>query len=324
MPRRPRAQQPPRPLSQPSGRISALFAFALLKLASLLPERALARLASGLGRLAFRLGIRRRVALDNLRHAFPEQTEAWRLEIARGAYANMARAAVEGLRGGGLSREGVERAVAVERWGELAAALSANRGVLVASAHFGSWELFAEVMARRGIRMSAVVRPLRGSINARLVEARRQSGLGLIAARGALQGMLRALRGGEAVVMLLDQAIPAEQAVFVPFFGRLASTSPALAVAALRTGAPVFVVMAAREGDRLRMFVDGPIAAPEGGPLQERVRELTARIVSVLEGYIRRYPDQWLWLHRRWKSAPPQTPGADPLPGISAGARPAE
>jgi KDO2-lipid IV(A) lauroyltransferase len=105
--------------------------------------------------------------------------------------------------------------------------------------------------------------------------------------------------------MLLDQALPAKAAVFVPFFGHLASTTPTLAVAAQRTRAPVFVVMAVREDGRLRLHLEGPIPVPENTDIHGRITGHTARVTAALERFIRQYPDQWLWLHRRWKVQPP-------------------
>jgi KDO2-lipid IV(A) lauroyltransferase len=261
-----------------------------------------------MGSVVYVLGIRRRVALENLRAAFPERGEADVRQIARGAYRNLALAALEAVTVDQLSNPALEEAVVTNDWAPIDAAYKAGKGLLVASAHFGSWELFAEVMSRRGHKLCAVVRPLRGAFNARLVESRRSSGIGLIAPRGAIRESVRALRRGEAVAMLIDQALAARASAAVPFFGRPASTTLALSAAARRSGAPAFVVMAAREGPRLRMFVEGPFPVPDTGDLRADLIAHTARLTSVIEGYVRRYPEQWLWLHRRWKKSPPPAP----------------
>ena len=263
-------------------------------------------LAFFVAKLAFVLGIRRSVALDNLKHAFPEKSEAERLEIARGVYRSLALAAIEAVTSDLLSDQELERAVEIVDWKGLDAVLEAHQPVLIASAHLGSWELFAEVMARRKIALSAVVRPLAGAFNEWVVNNRKGAGVELILQRGALRKMLAALERGRAVVQLIDQVLPAKDGVFVPFFGRLASTTPAVSMAARVSKAPVYVVAAVREGERLRMFVEGPVPFVETG---ERDRDLTAHtaaLTAIVEGLIRRYPDQWLWLHRRWKVAPPQ------------------
>ena len=264
-------------------------------------QRALART---IARAAYALGIRRRVTLDNLRHAFPELGERERRRIARGAYLNMAYAVMEGLTSPRLSDEGVAKAVVTDNWAPVQAAIDAGKGILVASGHFGGWELLGEVLARRGVRLHAVVRSLRGALNAQIILSRRKSGMRLISPRGAVLSSVRALRRGDMVAMLIDQVLPADRGVFVPFFGRPACTTPALSMAAVSSGAPVFVLMSIREKDHLRLFVEGPIPVPNTGDRKADIFELTATLTRVIEGYIRRYPDQWLWLHRRWKVQP--------------------
>lgn len=263
-------------------------------------------LAFFVAKVAFVLGIRRGVALDNLTHAFPEKPEAERLEIARGVYRSLALAAIEAVTSDLLSDQELERAVEIVDWKGLDVVLEAHQPVLIASAHLGSWELFAEVMARRKIALSAVVRPLAGAFNEWVVNNRKGAGVELILQRGALRKMLAALERGRAVVQLIDQVLPAKDGVFVPFFGRLASTTPAVSMAARVSKAPVYVVAAVREGERLRMFVEGPVPFVETGDRDRDLTAHTATLTAIIEGLIRRYPDQWLWLHRRWKVAPPQ------------------
>jgi KDO2-lipid IV(A) lauroyltransferase len=177
--------------------------------------------------------------------------------------------------------------------------------VIAATAHFGNWELLGEVLALRGLPLSAVVRPLEGSVNEVIVENRRKAGMHLIPARGSINGALQALRQGHVVAMLVDQVIAAKHGVFVPFFGRPASTSPGMSIAALRSGAPVYVGMGIREGDGIRLVFEGPIPFPEEGTTEERIQRHTAEVTAVIERYVRQYPEQWLWLHRRWKVQPP-------------------
>lgn len=290
-----------------------------------LPRPAGERFASFIGWLAWTLRIRRRIALDNLAAALPERAEVERAHIARDAYDSMAHAMYESLTSDLRGDAELERAVVVDDWKGLDALLAARQPVLIASAHLGSWEFFAEVMARRGHVFSAVVRPLAGAFNQWLVRNRERAGIELITQRGALRGMLRALERGRAVVQLIDQALPSREAVWVPFFGRPASTTPALSMAALRSGAPVYVVVAVREGERLRMHVEGPIPVPgrspqpsprsarRGGDVEAHVAALTA----VIERYVRAHPEQWLWLHRRWKQ--PQIASRSSTPACTSG-----
>ncbi len=243
--------------------------------------------------------------IHNLAHAFPERPLEERVRIARGAYRTMALAALDAVTSDLLDDAEVARAVAVVDWKGLGPRFDAHQAVIVVSAHLGSWELLAEVMARRGVWVSAVVRPLAGAFNAWVVENRLKAGMELILQRGAVRGMLAALGRGRAAVQLLDQALPAREALWVPFFGRLASTTPAVSMAAVRTGAPVYLALAVREGGALRMFVEGPFPVPELDDRREAMRQHTAALTAAIEGYVRRYPEQWLWLHRRWKGVPP-------------------
>src|SRR5262249_51780464 len=175
--------------------------------------------------LAYAVGIRRRITLENLAAALPERTATERKAIARGAYANMARTVVDSLRSLGDSREVLRNRVEVDDFAPVERALARGRGLLVATAHLGSWELFGAAMAQ-WVPLSAVVRPLRGGLNAQLVDARRRAGLGLIPPRGALLGTVAALRRNEVVAMLIDQAIGGEHAPLVPFFGGPAAAPP--------------------------------------------------------------------------------------------------
>ena len=192
-----------------------------------------------------------------------------------------------------------------EAFRRLRAHVDSGKGALLATAHFGNWEVLAELLTHHGIPFDALVRPLKGALNTRLAENRLRAGVGLIYPKGAIVEAGAALRRGESVLMLLDQALPAKAAVFVPFFGRPASTTPALAVAAQRTGAPVFVVMGMRDArGHVQLHVQGPVDAPPRGT-PDLFTEHTARVTAALEAVIRQHPEQWLWLHRRWKVAPP-------------------
>lgn len=286
----------------------ARFVWAFISWLSFESRDALARF---LGNLAWLLGIRRRVALDNLAQALPEKSEAERREIARGAYLNMTRVVLESLpEGDRLPPDWAEQGIeGVEAWRALKAHVATGRGALIVTGHFGNWELLGDILVRRGITMTGLVRPLKGALNTRIARNRVDMGAGLIYPRGAIFEVGSAVKRGESVLMLLDQALPAKSALFVPFFGRLASTTPTMAVAAKRTGAPVFVVTAVRSGRgpaRLRLQVEGPILPPAPGESEDPMTEHTARVTAALERCIRKHPEQWMWLHRRWKVAPPQ------------------
>jgi KDO2-lipid IV(A) lauroyltransferase len=291
------AQQP-----RVASRASSVLVGASLRVLRALPRRAREHFAALVGWLVWTLRIRRAVAVENVQHAFPEKSPAEQRRIARAAFSSMSRAMLESVTSDLLTDEEVDRAVTVVDWKGLDVLLATHQPVLIASAHLGSWELFAEVMARRGFVFSAVVRPLSGAFNEWLVRSRQRAGVELILQRGALRNMFKALRRGRAVVQLIDQALPGPEALWVPFFGRPASTTPALSMAALRSGAPVYVVVAVRQEGQLRMLVEGPVPFTERPTRREMIEAHTAALTATLEALVRQHPEQWLWLHRRWKA----------------------
>jgi KDO2-lipid IV(A) lauroyltransferase len=310
------AAPPRKPDITPGGPLGRFFVGLVLGWVRWLSPSTRGALAAGLSQLVWWLGIRRGVALENLRRALPELDEAGRRRIARGVYQSLALAALEAVTSDLLPDAALQRAVEVVDWKGLDRVLAARQPVLIASAHLGSWELFAEVMARRGHVFSAVVRPLAGAFNEWVVKNRKAAGVELILQRGALKRMVSALERGRAVVQLIDQVLPAKDGVFVPFFGRPASTTPAIAMAARLTKAPVYVVAAVRDGDGLRMLVEGPVAMRLSDDRDADLVANTAALTAIIEGWIRQYPDQWLWLHRRWKVQPLTEVSPPSLPGV--------
>lgn len=277
------------------------------------------RVARFFAAFAWHAHIRRAVTLDNVARALPALPVDEHRRIARAAYDSMACAVMESVTSDLVPVAKLNDAVSVVDWKGLDVLLATRQPVLIASAHLGSWELFAEVMARRGHVFSAVVRPLTGAFNEWIVENRRRAGVELILQRGALRKMLTALKAGRAVVQLIDQALPDAQALWVPFFGRLASTTPAISMAALHTGAPTYVVVAVRDRDALRMHVDGPVPLPAEGTREARLAAHTAALTAIIEGHVRAQPEQWLWLHRRWKGVPPSDGQAQHQAGLDDG-----
>jgi KDO2-lipid IV(A) lauroyltransferase len=255
--------------------------------------------------LAYLLRIRRRVALENLARAFPEKSARERRRIARAAYRN-AGAGVLGLFAvPRLSAPELEGLIEYQGFELVDRLLAEGHGLVVASAHLGSWEVLAAVYARKGIRVSLVTRTLRGRSNAALVTARAASGLREIAPRGALREGVAALKRGEMVVNLIDQNMLPKRGVFVDFFGTPASTTPAPALMARRAKAPVVVILAVNQPNgRIRAIVEGPFPVPRGATVAADVRAHTQAMSDVVERYVRENPEQWFWVHRRWKTRP--------------------
>ncbi|MHB8417608.1 MAG: lysophospholipid acyltransferase family protein [Myxococcales bacterium] len=262
------------------------------------------RLALGraLGSFAWTIGIRRKVALGNLALAFPELAEGERKRIARGAYRNLGAGILDFV---GSSPRELERLLVFDGFDLFERLFAGGKGVVVASAHLGSWELLAAAAAQRGVPLSLVTRTLKGGANQELVASRARSGLREIPARGALREGVKRLRRGEVVVNLLDQNMLPKRGIFVDFFGVPACTTPAASLMAKRTGAPTLLALALNEPDgRVRLHIEGPFEVPRTGRPADDVRAHTQSLVAAIERQIRARPEQWLWLHRRWKTRP--------------------
>jgi len=285
--------------------LALVLAFPLGWLLARLPAGAGLWMGRRLGDLAWvALPRRRALARENLARAFGgERPPAEIHRLARRSFEHLGMSLVEGCvllfrpAGALLSRVDVAGHEHLEK------AAAEGKGVLLLSAHLGNWELLAASHALTAFELSIVVRPLDQPLLDRLVErVRRRSGAELIAKRRAVREMLDALRRGRMVGVLLDQNSSRSEGVFAPFFGIPASTSKGLAVISLRTGAavvPVFI----RRVDRGRHRVE--FGAPLPVPADGGIVAYTAAFNRAIEAAIRRAPEQWLWMHERWRTRPP-------------------
>jgi KDO2-lipid IV(A) lauroyltransferase len=287
-----------------------LFRLATVAL-SLGPSGSASAFGRGVARLYFRIGRKRRGILrSNLSSAFPEKPPEEIARIARCCVENLGAAFMDFLEVSEGTREELLSRVAVAGQEHLASARTLRRGVFLLSAHFGSWEIGALVAGQLGEPISPVVRPLDNPLlDEELARRRTRFGNRVIRKRDAAREILRAMRRGETVAILIDQNVLAREAVFVPFFGRLAATTPSLALLQLKTGAPVVPVFTWPLGrGRYRLEFEPPILAEELAQSdlsrEERVRLATARYMAVTESAIRREPAAWLWMHNRWRTRP--------------------
>ena len=186
-------------------------------------------------------------------------------------------------------------------------AMDQHGRALLLTAHLGNWELLPVACRLTGYRLSVVLRPLDAPWLDRLAtRMREQSEVDLIDKRAALRPVLRALAGGAMVGILLDQNAARREGVFVPFFERPASTSKSLAVLALRTSTPIVPAFIRREhAGTHRIVVGPPLPLPPPGDVGAAVVALTARCTEAIEAAIREMPEQWLWMHDRWRTRPP-------------------
>ena len=250
-------------------------------------------------------GGHRRLAIDNLQAAFPARSRRECAAVACRMFEHFGQLLMVLLKFSTLPREQMLQYVEFDGEERVRAAHAHGRGVLLFTGHFGFWEINALVHALVLQPMSVLARPLDNPLLHDLLERVRMStGNGVIYRRGAIRRVLRALASNQAVAVLIDQHMQSADAVYVDFFNRPASTTSALAALAIKTGAPVIPVFALPlPGGRFRMVYEHPVDPPvTDGP--DALREFTQRCTDVLEMYVRRYPDLWLWMHRRWRDVP--------------------
>lgn len=248
---------------------------------------------------------RRGVALDNIRRSLGREMAPEEIRrLGRRSFQHVGMNLVEACRYFLRPTDVMLSQVHVDGAEHLRSAAARGRGILVLTAHYGNWELLAAAHGLTGLPLSIVIRPLDHPILDELAARfRRRSGAELIVKRLAVREVLQALRRGRMVGILLDQNATRAEGVFVPFFGIPASTSKGLAVLALRTGAPVVPVFLRRERDgRHCMDVRPPLEPPYDGD----VEAYTATFNLAIEAAIRRAPEQWLWMHARWRTRPPE------------------
>ncbi len=273
-----------------------------------LPLARAVRIGSGLGRIAMEIDRPNRpIAIKNMEIAFPGMTSAQRLELLRGVYRNWGRMAAEWAHLGELDRSNIERFATYEGkqyWDE-AERMSAGRGIIVLTAHFGNFELLNIAHSIYGYRIAVVYRALRNPfIDHAVREARTRFGNRIIERRDGGMDAMRALRRNWMVGVALD--LDVRRGVFVDFFSKPASTSDAVARLARATGAPVVPCFMVREGDSShhKITIKAPIELVKTEDREADNRENTQRFVKAIEEIIRAHPDHWNWIHRRWKTRP--------------------
>ena len=264
--------------------------------------------------------VHRRLAIANLKAAFPQRTDAECRVIAREMFRHFGRLLLELLKFSSLSPE---QQLAVVEWeGEqhVRIALAQRKGVLFCTGHFGFWEQQALAHALKFEPMAVMARPLDNpKLHDLLERIRTSNGNPVIYRRGAVRKALRLLAEGKGVGILIDQHMTSADAVSVEFFGRPAATTSTLAALAIRTGAPVIPLFALPlPGGRYRMVYEHPVEPPPRDS-PDAVREFTQRCTDVLEMYVRRHPDLWLWMHRRWRVATEHA--LDAAPGMFPSAK---
>jgi KDO2-lipid IV(A) lauroyltransferase len=273
-----------------------------------LPRSMAVATGRGIGRLAYKVGGRlQRTGLRNLELAFPALSEQERARILRGCFINLGRLLGEVSHFPRATPESLRQIIECEGLENLEAARANGRGVILFTGHLGAWELSSFALSAFGYPLNFLVRRIDNPLVEQLIEkTRTRFGNRSIDKRAAARPMLRALHAGEMLGILVDLNTQPHEGIFVDFFGIPASTTVGLASIALRTDAAVLPIFVPWDEQRQRFLlrIDPPLTITPTGDEREDVRQLTAQFTSVIEKYVRRYPDQWLWIHKRWNTRP--------------------
>jgi KDO2-lipid IV(A) lauroyltransferase len=264
-----------------------------------------------IGALGYRpLGIRRGVVERQIAAAFPGLDDTEVKRMARASYEHLGRTSIEAALLAKLGRDAVlDLFEGVDEWRLVEDALSLGRGLIFVTGHLGNWELGGAYIAARGIPLDAIARRMSNPLFDRyLTETRSRIGMVVVHDADAVRRTPRSLRDNRAVAFLSDQGVMGLASTFVPFFGRPAKTPRGPAVFALRLNVPVVFGTAVRQPSGKYRLVFESIPVEDTGDRDRDVDAIVARYTATLERWVRRYPEQYFWHHRRWRRQPPDTP----------------
>ncbi|HWP30835.1 MAG TPA: lysophospholipid acyltransferase family protein [Fimbriimonadales bacterium] len=285
-------------------KIAGLFIAGASRLVLRLPEGIAEGFGSSIGKLAYFFSKKYRTrAIENLRMCFPEWDENKVKRTARAVFEHFGRTAARFFRSYKMPpHEILNTIVAEEGLDALEQAKALQKGLIIVTAHFGNWERAAQYMNAKGYKINTVARDADDELTGEIVNrARREQGTEVYSRGSAAKDLLRALSRNEAVAILVDQNA---NDVFVPFFGFPAGTVAGPAVLHLRTGAPILIGFCLENGKgQYRVSFVRPTFPPATGNQEEDIRTIMTVINKVLEDKIREHPEQWLWMHDRWRSA---------------------
>jgi KDO2-lipid IV(A) lauroyltransferase len=283
-------------------------AWPFIKILGFLPRPLSRAFAIFLAQFVYILHVRlRQVGMRNLEMAFPEKSRKERARILRGEFRSLGRQLAEMSQFPKYTLENVDDVVVYDGLENYQEAYARKKGVLFLTAHFGGWELSAFVHSLHGHWIHVVMRPMDNPYVDRLVQSyRTMHGNKMVDKDDFVRGLLAAMKSGEAVGILMDTNMTPPQGIFVDFFGIAACTASGLARIALRTDAavvPGFTIWDESTG-KYRLRFDPALTLIRTGDLEADIHANTQMFTKVIEDYVRKYPEQWLWVHRRWKTRP--------------------
>jgi len=283
-------------------------AWPFIKILGILPRPLSRAFAIALSQVVFLLHFRlRQVGMRNLAMVFPEKSKAERTRILRGEFTSLGRQLAELCQFPRYTLENVTQVVVYDGLENYERGYARKKGVLFLTAHFGGWELSAFTHSMYGHWMHVVMRPMDNIYLDRMIRRyRTMHGNKTVDKDNFVRGLLAAMKAGEVVGILMDTNMTPPQGIFVNFFGIPACTASGLARIALRTDAavvPTFTIWDAALG-KYRLRFDPALELIRTGELEADIAANTQMFTKVIEDYVRKYPEQWLWVHRRWKTRP--------------------
>ena len=248
----------------------------------------------------------RQDAIEALKRAFPQKPQSEILEIVRRMYANLGMNLVEVLRLGKVTDEFLRDSIQVEGEEHGRTALLRNRGAVILTGHLGNWDLLASIVPRLGYPLTVISKDIKNKgLNEFWMKIRQRFGVKFVPAHNSYRTCLTTLKKNELIGFILDQNMIRSEGVFVDFFGKPACTTPGLAYMSAQSGAPVVPVFMLRRGNGCHVVKVLPPLDPPPNREPATIQEFTQRYTKIIEDVVRQYPDQWIWIHRRWKTVPP-------------------
>ncbi len=271
----------------------------------LFPYKYKIEIGKKLGSLIFKFdGKHRRVCLDNVKSAFPHLDDNEVFDLAKKSFENIGRLFVEIIYLKRLFRNIFSKSRIIG-WENLQELQLKNEGYFLVSGHFGNWEYVAYMQSQLGYPLEMVTRPLDNPFLEKFFrKIREASGNRVVYKRNAVREMARAIKSKEGVAFVFDQNFGEEGAIFVPFFGRLAATTPALGKIAARLKTPILPVFAVPEGTGYKIIYEKPVYPELSENYEKEAIRLTEVVTKLLEERIRETPYAWFWMHNRWRTQP--------------------